>query len=509
MLPPDTPRPRRLRTGRSLVHDVGMRRAAVLGLLACACAHRPSVRPASGWHELVSEHFVLATDAPESRSRELLSELEDAHSALRAVSWHAAHDTLARVKVIAFYRPSDAEEVLGSSREGIFYRDLFGSRGIVVQLGGGASLTTTLHHEVHQQQLSEFVEHAPRWLDEGLACYLETVRFVGGSEAVAGDPDRERLRFADATADWNAILDTGENALSMNEWDYARFQAASWLLVRYLVEDPRRACGMFLQELARGIEPRHAFVLSFGDLDGERLRNDLRTYLTVGRLKLNRVQAASWQGTAETRALAASDVHGLRAMLLLVGAAALGSHSAAIDSDAEATASLERDPGNADAAAVSLYWRYGASAPKLARESAAREIIRAHPDDWRGWAMLADALQGTDEAGAARARAAELAPANPAALEALARDQLARGQAHDAVIVARRAVTLAPTDPEVLETYAAALAGSGDCAAATGLQHRVVDLMRERGGGRADSSERLLRAYEGGCLPMRGKKSSR
>ncbi|MFL5373977.1 MAG: tetratricopeptide repeat protein, partial [Myxococcales bacterium] len=104
---------------------------------------------------------------------------------------------------------------------------------------------------------------------------------------------------------------------------------------------------------------------------------------------------------------------------------------------------------------------------------------------------------------------AELAPANPAALEALARDQLARGQAHDAVIVARRAVTLAPTDPEVLETYAAALAGSGDCAAATGLQQRVVELMRERGAGRADSSERLLRAYEGGCSPMRGKKSSR
>jgi tetratricopeptide (TPR) repeat protein len=266
---------------------------------------------------------------------------------------------------------------------------------------------------------------------------------------------------------------------------------------------------MFLQELARGIEPHHAFALSFGGLEGDRLRAELRTYLTVGRLKLTRVAASGWQGTVETRSLAASDVHGLRAMLLLVGAAALGSHSAALDSDAEANASLERDPGNADAAAVSLYWRYGASAPRLDRESAAREIIRGHPDDWRGWAMLADALQGTDEAGAARARAAELAPGNPAALEALARDQLARGKARDAVLVARKAVTLAPTDPDVLETYAAALAGTGDCAAATGLQHRVVEMMRERGGGRADSSEQTLRMYEGGCLPSRGKKSSR
>ena len=458
---------------------------------------------------MTSDHFVLATDAPESRSRELLSELEDAHSALRAVSWHAAFATAAQVKVIAFYRPADAEEVLGSSREGIFFRDLFGSRGIVVQIDG-ASFHKTINHEIAHQQLSEFVERAPRWLDEGLACYLETVRFVGGSEAVAGDPDRERLRFADPSTDWDAIIDTGENALSMNEWDYARFQSASWLLVHFLVDEHRRAFGQFLQELARGIEPRHAFALSFGDLDGNKLRSELRTYVTVGRLKLTRVQASPWQGTVETRSLAASDVHGMRAMLLLVGAAALGSHSAALDSDAEANAALERDPGNADAAAVSLYWRYGGSAPKLDRESAAREIIRGHPEDWRGWAMLADALQGTDEAGKARARAAELAPANPAALDALARDQIARGQARDAVAVARKAVTLAPTDPDVLETYAAALAGAGDCAAATGLQHRVVEMMRERGGGgRADSSEQRLRMYEGGCVPPRGKKSSR
>jgi len=487
-----------------------MRRVVVLAALVCACAHRPSVRPASGWRELGSDHFVLATDAPEARARELLVELEDAHTALRAVSWHSAIGTAARIKVVAFYRPSDAEEVLGSSREGIFFRDLFGARGIVVQIDGG-SFHKTLNHELAHQQLSEFIERAPRWLDEGLACYLETVRFVGGSEAVAGDPDRERLRFVDATADWSSILDTGENVLSMNEWDYARFQAASWLLVHYLVDEHRRSFGLYLQELARGIEPRHAFSLAFGGagLDGgDKLRSELRSYLTVGRLKLNRVPATSWRGTVETMPLAASDVHGLRAMLLLVGAAALGSHAAAIDSDAEANAALERDPGNADAAAVSLHWRYGASAPKLDRESAAREIIRAHPNDWRGWAMLADALQGTDEAGVARARAAELAPGNPAALEALARDQLSRGQARDAVVVARKAVSLAPTDPEVLETYAAALASTGECAAATGLQHRVVEMMRERGTGRADSEQRL-RTYEGGCAPSRGKKSSR
>src|SRR5207237_9929835 len=168
-------------------------------------------------------------------------------------------------------------------------------RVLRVAIGRVGPVHTTRSHDLAHQHLAEFTERAPRWLDEGLACYLETARFVGGSEAVAGDPDRKRLRFADASADWNAIIETGENALSMNEWDYARFQSASWLLVHYLVDQHRRAFGVFLQELARGIEPRHAFAISFGGLDDVRLRTELRTYLTVGRLKLNRVPAAGWQ----------------------------------------------------------------------------------------------------------------------------------------------------------------------------------------------------------------------
>src|SRR5256885_15852322 len=114
---PRSPRAGTLRATPALGDDGGMRRVVAVAALVCACAHKPSVRPASGWRELGSDHFVLATDAPEARGRELLSELEDAHMALRAVSWHAALATAARVKVIAFYRPSDAEEVLGSSRE--------------------------------------------------------------------------------------------------------------------------------------------------------------------------------------------------------------------------------------------------------------------------------------------------------------------------------------------------------------------------------------------------------
>ena len=50
------------------------------------------------------------------------------------------------------------------------------------------------------------------------------------------------------------ILETGENALWMNEWDYARFQANSWLLVHYLIDERRPAFAQLLHELARGIE---------------------------------------------------------------------------------------------------------------------------------------------------------------------------------------------------------------------------------------------------------------
>ena len=47
----------------------------------------------------------------------------------------------------------------------------------MVPIVGGTWPQATIKHELDHQQLSEFVERAPRWLSEGLACYLETLRF--------------------------------------------------------------------------------------------------------------------------------------------------------------------------------------------------------------------------------------------------------------------------------------------------------------------------------------------
>jgi Flp pilus assembly protein TadD len=193
----------------------------------------------------------------------------------------------------------------------------------------------------------------------------------------------------------------------------------------------------------------------------------------------------------------------MRAMLLVYGSAAAGSSSAPLDSDAEASAALEQDPGNPDAAAVRLFWRFGGLVPVPEAEAAAREAIRAHPSDWRSWALLGASLDPSARATErleARMRAAQLAPENPAVLNSLAWDDVMAGRPQDALAVAERALRLSPADANIVDTYAAALAGVGECAAALRWQRRAVDLVQEGTSPTfAGSYSKRLREYETRC----------
>jgi Flp pilus assembly protein TadD len=190
-------------------------------------------------------------------------------------------------------------------------------------------------------------------------------------------------------------------------------------------------------------------------------------------------------------------------MLLVYGASSAGSSGAPLDSDAEANAALEEDPGNPDAAAVRLFWRFGALVPVAEAEAAARQAIRAHPSDWRSWALLGASLDRATRSAEridARARAAALAPDNPTVLNSLAWDDVMAGRPQDALPFAERALRLSPADANIVDTYAAALAGVGECAAALRWQRRAVDLVQEGTSATYATSYRTrLREYETRC----------
>ena len=477
--------------------------------LALCCAHRPSGPGGPAWNELSSQHFTVASDLSVGRAMSIVVELERARLALQQVSWHAKVMGTGRMRVVVFRDEVESDDLLGAARAGLFYRDLFGAPAIALHGEDEGGEKVAIQHELAHRQLAEFLHRSPRWLSEGLACYLETLRFnERAGLVIAGEPSRDRLRALHGVSDWTVILRTGEEALGMDEDSYARFQAQSWLLVHFLLDERRAAFTRFLHELAAGQDPEMAWRQSFPELDEEQLSRAIQTYFSAGRLGLVRAPAVAWSGEVYIRPLSPAEVHGLRAMVMVFGAAAAGSQSAALESDAEASAALREDPGNPDAAAVRLFWKFGGRAPAAEAEAVARQAVRAHPADWRSWSMLASALQGPARAAErrmARAKAAELAPDDAAVLNALAWEDVVAGRPQDALPVAERALQLQPADANIVDTYAAALAGIGECSAALRWQLRAVDLVTEgTGATRLATYQKRLRQYEAGCPPSSG-----
>jgi Protein of unknown function (DUF1570) len=467
------------------------------------------VRSSAGWHELVSEHFTLATDLPLGRARDMVAEMERVRLALREISWRAAVPAHTRTRVTVFRSSDEAEAVLGSAHAGLFYRDLFGAPGIAVDGQDGLWDRLTLNHELAHRQIAEFLQRSPRWLSEGLACYLETLRFSeSAGVVVAGEPNPQRLRDLRSRPEWTEVIHTGDSAVSMDGGDYGKFQAASWALVHFLLDRQREGFRQYVRALSTGEDPEHAWTAAFGTLDGDALGTSIRAYIEEGRLGLVRAPLVNWDGAVEVRDLTLPEVHGMRAMLLVYGAATAGAAGAPRDSDAEAFAALREDPGNPDAAAVRLFWRFGGLVAVDEAEAAARAAIRAHPSDWRSWALLGASLDRASRAGErleARMRAAQLAPDNPTVLNSLAWDDVVAGRPQDAVPLAERALLLSPTDANVVDTYAAALAGIGDCTAALRWQRRALELVQEGTSAEyATGYRQRLRDYEARCGRTRG-----
>ena len=136
--------------------------ATAVAALAVACAHSPTVRPSTGWHELSSEHFTLATDLPVGRAKEMVAEMERVRLALREISWRAAVPAHTRTRVTVFRNSEEAEAVLGSAHEGLYYRDLFGAPGIAIDGQDGLWDRITLNHELAHRQIAEFLQRSPR-----------------------------------------------------------------------------------------------------------------------------------------------------------------------------------------------------------------------------------------------------------------------------------------------------------------------------------------------------------
>lgn len=479
--------------------------AALLLGLAGGCAHSRTFRcPAEGgppWLEVVSDHFVVKTDASEAAAQRAVRELETIRMA-QLGAWDAAFDPPGRLEVVVLRNQTELAELLHPGQRSAFRRVVGyyapGARQRVVtglfldreapslvlppfkkevealaQVAEGE----VLRHELAHHLIGQVLLRLPRWLSEGLAGYLAATKvgtWQGRPAAAVGLANRET--WADERVPAATLL-----AWQPGEGGAGRY-ASSWMLVHFLVNRRGAAFADYQQRLARAEDPGAAWKAAFPDVDPAdasamaRLDGELDAYARSATHTPLRVMLPIVSSRPRTRETPPPEVHALRAELFLQSL--LPPEKARAAADTEVAASLREDPSGLSLALALSEGGHREKALELGRAAAA-----AHPDDWRGWVMLANGARGRDGLDAERLtalrRAAPLLPDDTWALNDVAWGLLEAGASGEALPLAARAVRLAPGNASVLDTWGAILADVGRCREALLAQRRAVDMLGE------------------------------
>jgi tetratricopeptide (TPR) repeat protein len=430
-------------------------------VLGAGCAHVSRSQDPRNWLELESEHFVLRTDVPEEQARKHLDDMEQVREALMGVSWVGARPSKGRVIVVLLADRSEMKEFADEYTGGFATYDAFEQQIIVLDDRQDVYIQTVFKHEL-THILSDGLAR-PRWLSEGLACYVETLALKRGEPtADLGRPDSDRLiylrRWYPRT--WFEFISADSGAYEGGH-GYG-FETYAWVLTHHLVDHKPEALRKYLDALGSGMESWLAFTAAFPGLREEELAATMTKYISTGQYGHVRVPVRSWQGTLAVRALPPAEVLALRADLLRRAPDARSHPEVAAR---EVEKALAADPGNAYA----LMLKNGASA---------QPATAAHPDDWRSW------LLAFDRGGEERAdieRAAKLAPGEPSVLARLAVADLHAHEAKGALQHATEAQAAAPTRSDVLEVLAQAYAANGRCTEAIVAEQQAIDLRPDAG----------------------------
>lgn len=485
--------------------------ACALGL-CCACAQAQRPAPArGGFLELESDHYVLLADPGEQQARAAIARMEDVRAALLEGSWRG--DAQPREKLRVVQVSSARLREFANPGMSAFYQpvDLFGEPFLILTAESAGAGDVVLTHELAHAQHGSFLPRNPRWFFEGLACYLETLRYdAAAGRYLLGEPSEERLEYlrVHPDVDYGRVLSmpTREAVLLGGQEGY-EFQSAAWLLVFYLANEHRTQLDDYVARLARREEPQAAFAAAFPGLDAAELAAQAARYrasLARGeeRIRSREVRLPATEVAARVRAVPAAEVQAMRAQLFFLSPGLPRAQAHLPEARAAAEEALRADPSHPLALAVLLALPESAGAPPLERIRAA---AAARPGDFRSQVLLAFMVgpQRPEERRTALARAAQLAPANSTVLNALAWHDLTHGRAAEAVAIAEKAAGLAPGRPAVLDTLATALAKSSRCAEAARIEERAVELSAEHASG--ELRRRLLArldAMRAGCAAI-------
>jgi tetratricopeptide (TPR) repeat protein len=459
----------------------------VLGGLASAG------EPESGWRELQTAHINLRTDLGSADARRAALRVERTRAALLAAGWPGAKLLQPeRVEVVVFANGLEFEHHFGRQAVGVF---LHGEYPPTAFLYGAPETwehretlaleetTSVLKHELVHHLAAYFFRRQPRWFAEGLAQFLETLRFSeDGKTATVGEINLQALKSYNRyrTLTVTDVLGWGGKTDAHDEATVAGLYGLSWLLVHWLYNTHLEDFARYETLLAKGIEPDKAWKVAFPSLVVATIDAELNHYAHHGDYHSFLAPIPDADSAIRERPMTAADVHATRARAALGGASVLAQSAPhQEEARAELAAALAADPGN-----VRALWTQISLVPEAERLPLAQRATAAHPDDGLAWLALGETLGQGPESRTARAaayrKATELLPDHPQAFHALAVMDLQEGRPKEALPLAVAASRMAPWDSTILNTLAAALAEVGRCTEAVAAASRAVETLPEQ-----------------------------
>lgn len=452
--------------------------AALAVLLTSSATHagppefRCQARGGTAWRELRTEHFLVETDLPSRKARELARELEMMLGAVRYGLFRAPPTMPGTIRVVAFRSGEDFDLFAPARADAFYTRSRWGEPVIVLPGVLAEAQRIVIAHELTHHVLARAFARQPLWFSEGTATFMETVGSSGpdSTPTMGGIPQWRYRSVFPYHGGIGAVL-VAKGRLELKQYGLA------WALVHFLLNRHSRELGELQQRFARGADPAAAWREVFPQWDpatpggAEKLDDAIGRYLKSGRFGYRDVKLPPATEAVE-HAMSASEAHAVRLALPRYNR---GKPFKPADQLAEADEALSEDPANVDALTVAARAR-----PEQAL-AAARRAVELRPGDARAWMHLSERLPKDDAAGREDAlrRAVQADPESSMALNNLAWELLGAGRSGEALPLARKAALLAPWNAATLDTLAGVHADLGQCDEALEVQRRAIDVLPE------------------------------
>ncbi|HET9956723.1 MAG TPA: hypothetical protein VFQ61_19645 [Polyangiaceae bacterium] len=436
-----------------MTRTAALKRLLTLGLgwLCTACSMQPAAAPASAtqsWRkiEFDGENVVVYTDMQGQGALDWARSLAQTRSAMLDLIWGNSKAPPAPTVVLMFRRPTDAGRFLPPGALAMVRRSIpFGDR--LVFSPGSKGIEGFISHEMAHHLSHFYMPNQPLWFAEGLATFLETVRYdpqTGQATLGLMPPNVKEARTLATDLSIQGILD--QKAYDHSVRGYG-FYIGAYGIFTNLVNRHEDDFAQFQRGLSRLQPWRAAWAQHLSDVTPERLGKELATkgVFTLVQREVSRINP-----DVHITPITSAQAHGLFA-------------TAAADSQLaleEARAGLIEDPN--EILSLAALFHYG-GLPKTERQALVDKALKAHPESSRSWDMAC--MLSTDDAVRLKMadKAVALDPFNPSARIQRAAARILNGRAESALADADLSIRLSYPSVFSLRVYAASLAANKRC----------------------------------------------